>query len=225
MLAAARARGADWTAAVQLANVAAGLEVEQFGVVPIPLDDVLLFLLAHHHAGLGKLRTVGQLVPELTAHRRRGRKLAFTNGCFDILHTGHVQLLRQARATADLLVVAMNSDRSIRRIKGPDRPVNSQEDRVLLLSELSSVDYIVIYDDDTPIPLLKALKPEVLVKGAEYRKDQVVGHDIVEGYGGRVVLAEMVQGRSTTNIIRRVSGSRAAKPFRRQAGYITDRVR
>jgi D-beta-D-heptose 7-phosphate kinase/D-beta-D-heptose 1-phosphate adenosyltransferase len=222
MLAAARARGAAWPAAVELANVAAGLEVEQFGVVPIPLDEVLLFVLSRHYADLGKVRTVAQLLPELAAHRRRGRRIAFTNGCFDILHTGHVRLLRQARATADLLVVAMNTDASIRRIKGPDRPVNRQDDRVLVLSELASVDYVVLYDTDTPKPLLTALRPEVLVKGAEYRKDQVVGHEIVESYGGKIVLADMVQGRSTTNIIRRIAATKPTQPWRRTAGYVSE---
>ena len=209
MLAAARTNGASWRTAVELANIAAGLEVEQFGIVPIPLDEVLLAVLARAHDGLGKVRTLAQLRPELAAHRRRGRRIAFTNGCFDILHAGHISFLRQARATADLLVVGLNADASIRRLKGPGRPVNRQEDRVLVLSELSSVDYIVLFDTDTPVGLLRALQPEVLVKGAEYRVDQVVGHEIVQAYGGQIVRVGMVEGRSTTNIIRRIEGRSA----------------
>src|SRR5690606_10275628 len=153
MLAAALANGADWPAAVALANIAAGLEVEKFGVVPIPLDEVLLALLRKRHEDLGKVRTVEQLLPELAAHRSQGKRVVWTNGCFDILHAGHVSYLRQARRTGDLLVVGLNSDASIRRIKGEGRPVNRQDDRVMVLSELESVDYIVVFDDDTPIDL------------------------------------------------------------------------
>ncbi|MBI1336869.1 MAG: D-glycero-beta-D-manno-heptose 1-phosphate adenylyltransferase [Phycisphaera sp.] len=204
MLAAAVAQGAAWPMAVDLANTAAGLEVEKFGVVPIELDEVLLSLLHRRHEELGKARTLEQLLPELQAHRRQGKKIAFTNGCFDILHAGHVQYLREARRTGDLLVVGLNSDSSIRNLKGPDRPVNHEADRVMVLSELQSVDYVVVFGEQTPIKLIRAIKPDTLVKGADYKKSQVVGADIVEKHGGRVVLVDLVQGRSTTNIIGKI---------------------
>jgi len=207
MLAAARANGIGWFDAVALANVAAGLEVEKSGVVPIPLDEILLALLRQHHDQLGKVRQLEQLLPELDAHRQQGAKVVFTNGCFDILHAGHVAYLRQAAAHGDLLIVGLNSDNSIRSIKGPERPVNQQEDRLLVLSELQSIDYLVVFDDDTPLSLIEAIKPDVLAKGADYTRETVVGHEIVEAHGGHVALIDLVEGRSTTNIIRKIAKS------------------
>ncbi len=207
MLAASRANGADWSIAVELANTAAGLEVERFGVVPIELDEVLISLLRQKHEQLGKVRTLDQLLPELAAYRKQGQKVAFTNGCFDILHAGHVSLLRRSRQQADLLVVGLNGDDSIRRLKGPTRPVNAESDRLMVLSELQSVDYIVLFEEDTPLKLLEAIQPDVLVKGADYARSQVVGGDMVESFGGKVVLLDLVEGRSTTNIIRKAQGA------------------
>lgn len=210
-LAAALPNGATWPEAVRLANVAAGLEVERFGVVPIELDELLLAVLRLEHASLGKLRRLDALLRELAAHRseggagKKGRpRVVFTNGCFDILHAGHVSYLREARRRGDLLVVGVNTDASIRRLKGEARPVNTQDDRLLVLSELESVDYLVLFDDDTPRTLIEAIRPDVLAKGADYRKEQVVGGEFVESYGGRVELIDLVEGRSTTNIIERV---------------------
>ena len=206
MLAAARANGADWPAAVALANTAAGLEVEKFGIVPVALEEVLLSLLHQSRQALGKIRTLAHLLPELAAHRTQGRRIAFTNGCFDILHAGHVAFLRAARAHGDLLVVGLNSDASIRRIKGPGRPVNDQDDRLMVLSELESVDYLVLFDQDTPLELIKAIRPGRLIKGADYTAEQVVGAREVASWGGQVALVPLVKGRSTTNIIRRIAG-------------------
>jgi len=209
MLAAASAQGASLRHAAQLANVAAGLEVERFGVVPITLDEVMLVLLASRRHELGKVRTLEQLLPELGAYRRSGRTIGFTNGCFDILHAGHVAYLRRASEEVDLLVVAVNSDASIGRIKGgsdPSRPVNPQDDRVLVLSELSSVDYVIVFEQDTPERLIRAISPHALIKGADYTREQVVGHEFVEAAGGRVVLVPLVEGRSTTGILERARG-------------------
>ncbi len=205
MLAAARANEASWPAAAELANVAAGLAVEKFGAQPVDLDEVLLLLLGQRHEQLGKVRTLDQLVMELGAHRRQGKKIAFTNGCFDILHAGHVTYLRQAAKLGDLLVVAINGDDSIRRIKGPDRPVNRAADRLKILGELESIDYLIVFDRDTPIHLLKAIKPDVLVKGGDYTRSGVVGGDLVEQQGGQVALISEVKGKSTTNLIRRIT--------------------
>ena len=211
MLAAALANGADWHAAVEMANIAAGLEVEKFGAQPVALDEVLLSVLREHHGEHGKVRQVDPLRRELNAYRNQGRRIVFTNGCFDILHAGHVAFLRQARACGDILVVGLNSDPSIRRLKGEGRPVNRVEDRVMVLSELESVDYIVVFDQDTPIKLIRAVRPDVLVKGAGYRRRDVVGGDLVESYGGRVHLVKPVKGRSTTNIVRKISATRSGK--------------
>ena len=130
--------------------------------------------------------------------------LIFTNGCFDILHAGHVAYLRSARKEGDLLIVAVNSDSSIKQIKGPDRPVNQEADRLLVLSELESVDYVIVFGEKTPMKLLRAIKPDVLVKGGDYGKDQVVGWQFVEAYGGEVAVVDLIKGRSTTNIIRKM---------------------
>jgi rfaE bifunctional protein nucleotidyltransferase chain/domain len=132
-----------------------------------------------------------------------GAKLVFTNGCFDILHRGHVEYLAFARAQGDALVVGLNSDASVRRAKGPSRPVNPQDDRAFVLGSLRSVDYVVIFDEDEPRDLIAKIIPDVLVKGKDWAH-YVSGRDIVEAHGGRVVLAEMVEGRSTTATIERM---------------------
>ena len=202
-LAAAVGQGASWSAGVRLANLAAGLEVEKAGVVPIAFEELFLEAMEDARAGRGKVRTLAELVPELDAHRSRGRTVGFTNGCFDVLHAGHVAYLRAAAGFADLLVVAVNDDDSIRRLKGASRPVNPLEDRLLVLSELGCVSYVVPFSADTPLELIERVRPSVLVKGADYTRDTVVGADAVEAAGGRVELVPLVEGRSTTNILRR----------------------
>jgi D-beta-D-heptose 7-phosphate kinase/D-beta-D-heptose 1-phosphate adenosyltransferase len=137
--------------------------------------------------------------------RRRGERVAFTNGCFDLIHPGHVALLAQARATADRLVVGLNSDASTARLKGPTRPVQSETARAAVLGSFAAVDLVIIFGEDTPMKLIEAIRPEVLVKGADYRMDQVVGGDFVKSYGGKVVLAELAEGHSTTATIRRIA--------------------
>jgi len=205
MLAGALANDATWPQAVELANVAAGLEVERFGVVPIQLGEVLLSLLELRGHRLGKVRQLDDLLPELAAHRAAGKTVAFTNGCFDILHAGHVQYLRQAKSTADLLVVALNGDASITRLKGEGRPVNHLDDRLMVMSELASIDYLLVFEDDTPTDLIRAVKPDKLIKGGDYKnKQDVVGWEIVEQYGGDIVLVGEVEGRSTTNILKQI---------------------
>jgi D-beta-D-heptose 7-phosphate kinase / D-beta-D-heptose 1-phosphate adenosyltransferase len=201
----ALAAGANYPAAIRLANVAGGLEVEKIGVATVTREEILNDLFhsptqADPSAATAKLRTLAQLVPELEARRRIGHKIAFTNGCFDILHAGHVQYLNEARAQADCLVVGLNTDGSVRGLK-PGRPVNSEDARAAVLAGLDAVNYIVLFNDPTPIDLIRAVRPDVLVKGADYRKDQVVGADFVESHGGRVHLAGLREGFSTTKLI------------------------
>ncbi len=136
--------------------------------------------------------------------RREGKKVVFTNGCFDILHAGHVKYLKEARALGDILVVGVNSDRSVRAIKGEKRPVIPQEERVEVLSALSCVDYVVVFDDPTPLRLIEELEPDILVKGADWREEEIVGKGVVESRGGRVVRIPLKEGVSTTGIIRRI---------------------
>jgi D-beta-D-heptose 7-phosphate kinase/D-beta-D-heptose 1-phosphate adenosyltransferase len=137
--------------------------------------------------------------------RAQGLKIAFANGCFDLLHPGHISLIDQARRAADRLIVGLNSDLSIRRLKGPARPVQSEIARATVLASLKSVDAVVIFAEDTPLELIDALEPDVLVKGADYTLDKVVGADLVMQRGGRVLLANLVPGHSTTETLKRVA--------------------
>jgi D-beta-D-heptose 7-phosphate kinase / D-beta-D-heptose 1-phosphate adenosyltransferase len=204
MLAAARAVGASWEEAVALGNIAGGLEVEKFGSVPITRDEIIADILAEARQQMGKQRTLEALLPELTRHRASGKKVVFTNGCFDLIHLGHVSYFRFAKAQGDLLVVGVNTDSSIRRLKGNKRPIINEHDRMSVLEELESIDYVVTFDEDTPMRLIEAIRPDVLVKGADYTKDKVVGADFVEQCGGSVALAPLVDGRSTSAVIQRI---------------------
>lgn len=205
-LAAARANTCSWLDAVRFANAAAGLEVEIFGVEPIPLEKIHDSLLRLSTAEHGKLRTLEQVLVEVAAARRAGKKVVFTNGCFDVLHAGHVSLVDSAAAEGDLLVVGINDDASVRRLKGDGRPVNAQNDRARVLGALGAVDAVVMFPEDTPMKLIEAIRPDVLVKGGDYTKDKVVGGDFVESYGGRIALVDLVKGRSTTGTIHRMLG-------------------
>jgi D-beta-D-heptose 7-phosphate kinase/D-beta-D-heptose 1-phosphate adenosyltransferase len=204
MLAMARCAGADWVEAVALANIASGLEVEKYGSVPVTPQEIKLELMAESHEHLGKQRTLEQILPELQRHRGSGKRIVFTNGCFDLIHLGHVKYFQFARAQGDLLVVGVNTDSSIRGLKGPKRPIINEHDRIEVLEELESIDYLVRFDDETPLRLIQAILPDVLVKGADYKKEAVVGWDIVERAGGRVALAPLIDGRSTSNVIQRI---------------------
>jgi D-beta-D-heptose 7-phosphate kinase / D-beta-D-heptose 1-phosphate adenosyltransferase len=204
VLAMALAAGADYDQALPLANIAGGLEVEKIGVATVTRDEILRDLLRTGPAtsGVGeKLLPRDALGHELESRRRLGQRVAFTNGCFDVLHAGHVQYLNEARAQADLLVVGMNSDASVRALKGSDRPINPAEARAQVLAALQAVDYVTVFDEATPLALIEALRPDVLVKGADYHKDEVVGAEFVESHGGRVYLAALREGFSTTRLL------------------------
>lgn len=207
MLTMARIAGASWPEAVALANVAGGLEVERFGSVPVTREEILQELLREAHEQLGKERTLERLLPELARHRAAGKKIVFTNGCFDIVHVGHTKYFQWAKKQGDLLVVGVNTDAGIRRLKGPKRPVIGEADRVAVLEELRSIDYLVRFDEDTPIELIRQIRPDVLVKGEDYTKQQVVGWDLVESYGGKVALAPLIEGKSTSAVIQKIRDS------------------
>jgi D-beta-D-heptose 7-phosphate kinase/D-beta-D-heptose 1-phosphate adenosyltransferase len=204
------AAGADYGAAIRLANIAGGLEVEKIGVATVTRDEILRDLLrggAQLGSGLEKLLSWEVLDHELKSRRRLGQRVAFTNGCFDVLHAGHVQLLQEARTQADLLVVGLNSDAGVRSLKGMNRPVNPAPARAHVLAALQAVDYVTIFEEPTPLALIQALRPDVLVKGADYRRDEVVGAKFVESYGGRVHLAPLREGFSTTKILERLGAA------------------
>lgn len=201
------AAGLDLRGSSVLANVAGGWEVEQSGAVPITLDQLQWELLKLHRSHLGKVVDRRQLLRELAILRAHGKRVAFTNGCFDLLHPGHITVLEYARRQGDLLVVGLNSDRSVQSLKGPSRPLINQTDRARMIAALEAVDYVVLFDEKEVDSLVHEVRPDVLVKGGKGRDERpegVVGYDFVTGYGGRVVLAPIESEYSTTGIIRSI---------------------
>jgi D-beta-D-heptose 7-phosphate kinase/D-beta-D-heptose 1-phosphate adenosyltransferase len=209
-LAAAYAVGNDMAHAAELANLAAGVVVGRLGTAVVYRSDLTTALYTNqaleHQQKILPLNYAQDMV---TSWKRDKLKVGFTNGCFDIMHAGHVSLLQDAKARCDKLVIGLNTDASVKRLKGESRPVNHELDRATLLAALSMVDLVVLFDEDTPIKLLEALKPDALMKGADYTKEQVVGWEFVESYGGKVELLPLKQGYSTTDIIKKASSSAA----------------
>jgi len=206
-LAAARSNGLGWIDSVKLANAAAGLEVEIFGVAPIPIEKIHHELLMLNAGSRGKLRTLDEAIVMTKASKNSGQSVVFTNGCFDIIHAGHISLLQRAAALGDVLIVAMNDDHSVRGLKGPSRPVNDQENRARVLGALECVDAVVLFNDETPIKLIEGIAPDVLVKGGDYSVETVVGADFVITTGGRVELLDLVDGLSSTSTIEKMKHS------------------
>jgi D-beta-D-heptose 7-phosphate kinase/D-beta-D-heptose 1-phosphate adenosyltransferase len=151
----------------------------------------------------------GDLDTHLVEWRKQELRIGFTNGCFDILHPGHVKVLTAARGACDRLIVGLNSDASVRRLKGEDRPVQDQQARAEVLAALEAVDLVVIFEEDTPIGLIAQIRPSVLVKGGDYTREQVVGHEVVEAHGGEVMLVDILQGFSTTSLVNRAREGKA----------------
>jgi D-beta-D-heptose 7-phosphate kinase/D-beta-D-heptose 1-phosphate adenosyltransferase len=203
-IAAVLAGGADFMTAVQLANIAGGLEVEKFGVATVSVEEIVNEIISASHGKEGKVRTVESLKAELAWERRQGRKVVFTNGCFDVIHRGHIEFMRFCKGQGDVLVVGLNSDESVRAIKGAGRPINNEHDRAAVLAELESVDYVTVFEETEPLGLIKEVEPDVLVKGQDWAEKGVVGREFVEGRGGKVVLAPLVEGKSSTGIIEKV---------------------
>jgi len=207
MIATVLAAGGTLEQAAPLANIAGGLEVSKFGCVPIARDEVI-HELRHGHEGRGKTRGETELVAELNARRALGETVVFTNGCFDLLHPGHVELLDQAKSLGSLLVVGLNSDSSVRgQNKGADRPLRRQEERARMLGALEAVDYVVFFDEPDPGDLIEQITPDVLVKGSDWADKGVVGQEFVEAHGGRVALVDLVEGFSTTDELARIRAS------------------
>ena len=189
----------------RLANVAGGLEVEQVGVVRISRREILTDLLHGSRRTTGKVCLLDELTRHVSARHKAGQKVVLTNGCFDLLHVGHISYLQEAAREGDCLIVAINSDSSVRRLdKAPDRPIFDEQYRAKMLSGLESVDYVVVFDEDTPHAILRQLQPDVLVKGGTYRDDEIVGREVVLAYGGRVKALGVTPGVSTTEIVRRL---------------------
>jgi D-beta-D-heptose 7-phosphate kinase/D-beta-D-heptose 1-phosphate adenosyltransferase len=197
--------------AAHLANVAAGIVVAKKGTSLVTADELRDLLLSRPHFELReKVKDLADIDQVIATWRREGLSIGFTNGCFDLLHPGHVQLLCEARSHCDRLIVGLNSDSSVKRLKGTARPVQSEAARSIVLAGLAFVDAVVLFAEDTPVELIKRIRPDILVKGADYRLDQVVGHDIVAAYGGRVVLVNLIPDSSTTRIIDRLKADAAS---------------
>jgi D-beta-D-heptose 7-phosphate kinase/D-beta-D-heptose 1-phosphate adenosyltransferase len=202
------ADGRSLEQAMHIANAAAGVVVSKLGTATADIAEVMHELSAQDSEGVGGavpgLMTLQTGQALVARWRAQGFSVGFTNGCFDILHPGHVSLLAFARAQCDRLIVALNTDESVRRLKGAGRPVNTLAQRAQVMAAIRYVDGVVAFGEDTPLTLITALVPDVLVKGADYAVEQVVGGDVVRAAGGRVVLAELVPGQSTTGIIARM---------------------
>jgi D-beta-D-heptose 7-phosphate kinase/D-beta-D-heptose 1-phosphate adenosyltransferase len=206
-LAVALGAGASLAEAAALANVTAGISVGKPGTATVSSEELLGVLhLQDLIATDRKIATREEAAQRAAAWRAKGLRVGFANGCFDLIHPGHVRLLSEARARCDRLIVALNTDASVSRLKGPTRPLQSETARATVMASLAPVDLVVLFDEDTPLALIQALRPDVLVKGADYTLDQVVGADLVQGWGGKVLLVDLEAGYSTTGTIRRMSG-------------------
>jgi D-beta-D-heptose 7-phosphate kinase/D-beta-D-heptose 1-phosphate adenosyltransferase len=202
----ALAAGATFDQAVELALIASSVVVEKAGTATATPDDVLEAQAAVRRAPLdAKVASAARMAREAERWRKRGLKVGFTNGCFDILHPGHIAYLAQARSWCDRLIVGLNTDASVRASKGPGRPVNALESRARVLAGLSAVDLVVPFADETPLALIEAARPDLLVKGADYSLESVVGRTEVESWGGEVRLAAFMDGHSTTATIQRMA--------------------
>tara|TARA_B100000029_G_scaffold195999_1_gene194105 strand:- start:5260 stop:6570 length:1311 start_codon:yes stop_codon:yes gene_type:complete len=207
VFAAAIAVGLEPTEAANIANIAAGLVVGKLGTAAISVSDLHHAVLHNRLAGGTDKLVVREAAAEVIKDwRKMGQRVGFTNGCFDILHPGHLSLLHQARESCDHLVVGLNSDSSVARLKGVGRPVQKEGDRAKILAALSDVDLVIIFEEDTPESLIQTISPDLLVKGADYNRADVVGADFVEGRGGKVLLVELEPGYSTSGTIARIIG-------------------
>jgi D-beta-D-heptose 7-phosphate kinase/D-beta-D-heptose 1-phosphate adenosyltransferase len=210
-LAVTLAAGADWEAALRVANAAAAVAVSKKGTAIVTSVELRRRILPHAFLAAEEkiVAAGGDLGEALGDWRKQGLRVGFTNGCFDILHPGHVKVLTAARAACDRLVVGLNSDASVKRLKGEGRPVQDERARAEVLAALEAVDLVAIFEEDTPIDLIAQVKPSVLVKGGDYTREQVVGREIVEAHGGEVLLVEVLPGFSTTSLVNRARGGRA----------------
>jgi D-beta-D-heptose 7-phosphate kinase / D-beta-D-heptose 1-phosphate adenosyltransferase len=205
-LAVALGAGATLPEASLLANITAGISVGKQGTATVSGEELLGVLhLEHLVATDRKIATGEEAASRVAEWRAQGLKVGFANGCFDLIHPGHVRLLTEARARCDRLVVALNTDASVKRLKGLTRPLQNETARATVMASMSPVDLVVLFDEETPLELIQALRPDVLVKGADYSVEQVVGADLVQGWGGTVLLVELQPGHSTTGTIRRMT--------------------
>ena len=196
--------GCDYKTSVQLCNITGGIEVEKFGAATVTVDEIINEIVGQNRDKTGKVRSVDSLITELDWHRSQKDTIVFTNGCFDVLHRGHIEFLKFCKDQGGTVVVGLNSDSSVRTIKGPERPIHNQNDRAAVVGALETVDYITVFDEPDPLGLIKKVRPDVLVKGQDWADKGVIGAEFVESYGGRVVLAPLVEGKSSTSVIEKM---------------------
>ncbi len=194
----------DYNTAVELANIAGGIEVGKFGNKTVSIEEMIDEIVSRNRVDSGKVRPNDLLIHEIAWHRRRKKTVVFTNGCFDVLHSGHIEFLKFCKSQGDIVIVGLNSDNSVKAIKGPDRPINNQQDRAAVLAALEMVDYITVFDETDPLNLIKTVKPDILVKGRDWEQKGVIGREFVESHGGKVVLAPIVEGKSTSATIEKM---------------------
>lgn len=196
-IAAGISAGLSLDKSIEIANIAAGCVVGKFGTATITVDELI-------HRSNNKIVNLTEATDIVNSWKAENKTIGFTNGCFDLVHIGHVEVLRKSKEKCDKLVLGLNSDNSIKKIKGNDRPIIDENSRSVLLSEFQSVDLIVIFDEETPLNLIKQLKPDILIKGSNYKTDEIIGSDFVMSYGGDVVTVELIEGLSTTSIIKNI---------------------
>ena len=190
---------------LKIANIAAGIVISKVGTTPIEKHELINELENEFNGEKNKLISEKSLLKKLSHYQIKKQKIGFTNGCFDILHAGHVSYLEQAKIKVDFLIVGLNSDSSVRKLKGNNRPVINELDRARVLCSLEAVDAVIIFSQDTPINLIKKIKPHTLIKGNDYSVNQVVGHKEIKNWGGKVELIPLLQGRSSSKIIKKIT--------------------
>jgi D-beta-D-heptose 7-phosphate kinase/D-beta-D-heptose 1-phosphate adenosyltransferase len=187
--------------AAALANIAGGIVIGKVGTQPILESELKQALWSRTLDGVNKIVSKDQARDLIAGWRRNGQRIVFTNGCFDILHIGHIKLLHAAADQGDKLIVGLNSDLSVKKLKGDSRPIVPEAERAALLSSIKGVDLVVFFQEETPVELIRSFKPDIIVKGGDYTPEQVVGHEIVEQAGGKVVIVPLIEGVSTTKVI------------------------
>jgi D-beta-D-heptose 7-phosphate kinase/D-beta-D-heptose 1-phosphate adenosyltransferase len=204
-LAAGLMHGLSSLDSLALANIAAGIVVGKVGTVPITKADLIdAIATAQGSQQAHKVTELPDLLQKVASWKQQGQKIVFTNGCFDLLHAGHVTYLEGAKKRGDRLILGLNTDRSVSALKGPTRPVVNEKDRARVLAALESVDAVILFDEDTPLNLINAIQPNIIAKGSDYTADQVVGGKEVLSWGGEIALIDLVEGRSTTNLIKKM---------------------
>ena len=185
-------------------ELAGGIEVEKFGCATVSVEEIVNEIIVSRRGKSGKIHTLETLAHELGVHRHQKEKIVFTNGCFDVIHRGHIEYLKFCKEQGDIVVLGLNSDRSVRELKGPTRPINNQHDRATVLAALESIDFIVIFDEPDPLSTIMEVRPDILVKGEDWAEKGVIGREFVESLGGEVRLAKMVEGKSSTATIEKM---------------------